>query len=131
MYTYDHLVTSNLNDVRLIIADTDSTNPQFQDEQISRFLGITGTNVLRAAAMALTVIASNESMVQKQVSLLGLSTNGPAVAADLRKHAAWLMEQAEYYEAQAGGAFDVAEQVVDVFTFRERVIKQWERMQIG
>ena len=131
-YTYDASITSDLNDVRLIIADTDSTNPQFQDEQVNRFLAVSGSNVLRASAMALNVIASNESLVQKQISLLGLSTNGPAVARDLRAHAVWLMDQAAFYEAaEAGGAFDVAEQVVDVFTFRERVYKQWERQQIG
>lgn len=111
--------------VRLLITDVDAANPIFQDDQVDAFLSIEGSSVLRAAAMALDTIASNESLVQKRTRLLDLQTDGPAVAADLRKHAATLRERADFDETS--GAFDWAEMVTGPFSARERVLAQYER----
>ena len=120
--TYSPSSSSNMNRVRLIIFDTDiHENAIFQDEEINAFLDIQGDDVLLGAAMALDTMASRESMVQKVIKLMDLSTNGPAVAADLRNHAKMLREQTEI------GAVDVAEFVNNIFQHRERLWKQQQR----
>ena len=122
-YTYD--VSTGIGQVRLLITDTDEDNPIFQDAEIQAFLDLNNSSVKRAAAQALDTIASNETLVQKRIRLLDLSTDGPAVAAELRKHAAQLREEAEDADAEtAEGLFDWAEMAVDEFTARERVIKE-------
>lgn len=89
------------DDVRLIIADTDSD--YFTDAQIESFLRLEGDDVRRASALALETMASNEALVQKQIRILDLSTNGPAVAKELRERAAVLREQAD----DEDGGFDI------------------------
>lgn len=111
--------------VRLVITDVDSTNPLFDDDQVDAFLGIEADNVLRAAALALETIASNESLVQKMTRLVDLQTNGPAVAKDLRDHAKNLRERADALETD--DAFDWAEWVTGPFSERERIVAQYER----
>jgi hypothetical protein len=76
-------------------------------------------DTLRAAAAALDTIASNEALVQKKIRSLDLQTDGPAVAKELRAHAAELRRQAEE-EDTAAGDFEVAEMVFDDFGRRER-----------
>ncbi len=120
--TYSPSSSSNKNRVRLIIFDTDiPENAIFQDEEINAFLNLQGDDVLLGAAMALDTMASRESMVQKVIRLMDLQTNGPAVAADLRKHASMLREQVEI------GAVDVAEFVNNKFQHQERLWKQQQR----
>lgn len=111
--TYD--TTTNEGLVRLLCTDSDPANRIFTDAQIADFLTLNSHDVLYAAAQALDVIASTESLVQKRIRLLDLQTDGPAVAADLRKAAAELRRQAEQ-----DGAFDWAEMVTSPATARER-----------
>lgn len=118
--TYD--VATPRGQVRLLITDVDIANPLFQDGELDGFLAMEGQSVKRAAATALDTIASNESLVQKATRILDLSTNGPAVAADLREHAAALREQAD--DEETDGAFDIAELVTGPFSARERVYNQ-------
>lgn len=89
--------------VRLLIADTDEANEILLDDMIDGFLLIESGSVKRAAATALEAIASSESLVSKVIKTQDLSTNGPAVAADLRKHAASLRAQAEIDEDDCAG----------------------------
>lgn len=124
-FTYD--VSTDVGKVRLLISDTNSATQFFTDEELSTLLGLPNVsgNVLIAAAQALDVIASNEALVMKMVRILDLSTNGPAVADALRKHATQLRQDAKDAEAaEDGGAFDYAEMVVDAFTERERIWKE-------
>lgn len=121
-------MTTDRGKVRLLATDTNATVPQFQDNEIDTFYALSGSNWWRAGAMALQTIAANEVLVQKRIRLLELSTDGPSEATALMARAAKLEDQALFFEAQtAGGAFDIAEMVVDQFTFRERIWKQWER----
>lgn len=127
-FTYD--VTTDRGKVRLLATDTNSNAPQFADAEIDAMLSLAGTNVFRAGAFALQTIASNEVLVQKRIHLLELSTDGPSESRELMARAKVLEEQATFYEAQqANGAFDIAEQVFDVFTWRERLWKEWLRDQ--
>lgn len=91
-FSYD--VTTLPGKVRLIIADSRDDGHVLEDAEVTAFLEMNGNNVRLAAADALETIASNESLVQKAIQLLDVKTDGPKVAADLRKHAATLREQA-------------------------------------
>ncbi len=88
--------TSDIGRVRLLITDT--TEPAlFDDGQIEAFLGMAaGRNVKRAAAAALEVIARSEVLIGKKIRTSdGLSTDGPAVAKELRESAAALRAEAD------------------------------------
>ena len=115
-YTYD--LTSERGQLRLLITDTDHDNPIFQDNEIDFFLNNTavdGTNdVNLAGAKALETIAASETLVQKKMKLLDITTDGPAVAKSLREAAALLREQSE-----SEGDIDVIEQNLNVFSARE------------
>jgi hypothetical protein len=95
------------------------------DAKLARLLGLSPDNVLLAAANALDAMATSEAIVQKLIKLNDLSTNGPAVAKTLREHATELRRQAD----AEGGGFDIAEQVVNMPSFRERLIAMWARTQ--
>lgn len=125
-FTYD--LTSDLGKVRLLIMDTNATTYLFEDGEISAFLLMEGDNVRRGAALALETMASNEAYVNKRIEILDLKTDGPAVATALMKRAAELRAQADRDElAEEGGAFEIAEWVVDDFSSRERLAKEWLR----
>lgn len=79
--------------VRLLLNDI-SNDPVFGDGDIDGFLALEGGSVKLAAAQALDVIADDEALTAKAVSVGGASSNGPAVADSLRKRAASLREQA-------------------------------------
>lgn len=85
-FTYD--VSTDAGKVRMITADSRDDGHILEDDEVAAFLALNGGNVRLAAADALETIASNESLVQKAMKLLDVQTNGPAVAADLRKAAA-------------------------------------------
>ena len=69
--------------VRLLIADN-GAEQLFTDEQLSTFLAITEGSVYRASAHALRAIAVSEVLISKKIRTQDLSTDGPAVAAELR-----------------------------------------------
>ena len=82
--------------VRLIVGD-DAFSPEqqmFSDQEIEALLTREG-GPLRAAARALDIIADSESRLSKKIRTQDLSTDGPAVAADLRRHAASLRAEAD------------------------------------
>jgi len=121
-FTYD--VTTDAGKVRLLITDTDSTYPIFNDDEISAYLSMNASSVKRAAAGALRTIAASEVLVQKRIKILELTTDGPAEAQQLRLLAKDLIAEAETDEAGDGDFFDVAEFADTSFQKRERVYKQ-------
>jgi len=124
-FTYD--LSTNRGMVRLIIRDTDTVtvaNQFFTDEEINAFLTLNSDDVRYAAADALDTWASNEAMVTKAVTLLDISTNGPAVAASLRAHAKTLREQAAEAAMTGDAGFDIAEMALGLFSDREQVINE-------
>jgi hypothetical protein len=121
-FTYDP--TTSIGKMRVIIPDKDERTVFFQDDELQVFLDLTG-DILRAAAMALETMASDQVMVLKAIQTLDLGTDGPAVSRALREHAKNLREQAESADAsEDGGAFDIAEFADTAFTQRERMWKQ-------
>lgn len=120
--------STDVGKVRLLISDRDSEYPIFSDEDIEAFLDMNSDSVRRAAAEALDAMASNEAFVQKRITLLDLTTDGPATAAALRAGANKLRELADLEdESDDDGAFDYAEMTVNDFTTRERFVKQAQR----
>lgn len=94
--TYD--ISSTQGKVRLKISDVGGTTGDefiFQDDEIQAFLDMAGGNIALAAASALRTIATNEALVQKRIKFLELSTDGSAIAKELRELAATFAEEAE------------------------------------
>ncbi len=123
--SFTYLLSNNIGVVRLIIQDTNQATALLSDEEITTFLTIEG-DVKLSAAQCLDAIASNEVLVTKKLKMLDLTTDGPAVSAELRKHAASLRAQVyrDLEAAVAGTDFDWAEEVLTVAGERERLINQ-------
>ena len=120
MYTYD--LATAVGQVRALTRDTRGpTTVFFQDEEITFYLTLNANDVRRAAAEMLDVWASDEAMVTKAVTLLDVSTNGPAVAASLRNHAKVLRDLADKEDSSGDAGFDVAEMALGPFALREQV----------
>lgn len=123
--TYD--VSSDAGKVRLLISDTDMSNVIFVDDEITTFLDLEGQNVRRAAALALETIASNEAQVLKVIRTLDITTDGAKLSTELRARAADLRAQADDTADDDGSGFEIAELVVDDFSFSDRLWKQAQR----
>jgi len=126
-FTYD--VATLAGQVRLLIGDTESSDPLFQDDEIAAFLGIEEDDIRLAAALALDVMAANQVMVLKVITQNGVSTNGAAVAQALRAQAKALRDQAELSAVGSDAedaTFDWIETVgiSDEFARSERAISQ-------
>jgi hypothetical protein len=121
-FTYD--ITTPAGKVRLLCTDVDSTNPVFQDTEIAAFLTMESDSIKRAAALALETIAANQVLVLKVIELLEIKTDGAAVARELRLRAGLLRDQAAAEIDADDVAFDIAEQVFDPFSYRERVYNE-------
>lgn len=128
--TYDP--ASPVGQVRLLAQDSsiaDPGGPIFSDEEITAFLNLNGADVRLAAASALDVIAASEIYVQKRIKLLDLVTDGVQEGQQLHILAEALREQVMTGVGNPAGMFDVAEQVNDEFSQRERMRKQFLRLQ--
>lgn len=92
MTEYEHY--DQVDDFRLLIADLDKANQLFTDEQLMSFIRLSGGSLKRGAARALRTMAASEVMLSKKISSQDLSTDGPAVAAELRAQAQALEDEA-------------------------------------
>lgn len=127
---FSYNLATDVGKIRLLIMDNTLDTYLFEDGEISAFLAFEAANVKRAAALALETMASNEAYVLKRITLLDLTTDGPAVAKALRDRAADLRAQADRDDqADGGGTFGIAEWVVDDFSARQRLIN--ERLRHG
>lgn len=88
--------------VRLLTTDLDPDAALLTDEQITALLQLEGGDVRRAAAAALETIATNEALIAKKITSGDVSTDGPAVAQELRQRAQALREQAAADEDSYG-----------------------------
>ena len=95
--------TTAIGQVRLLTADLDEANFIMPDEMVQGYLTLQGENVRLAAADALDAIATTESLMSKKLRTQDVATDGPAVAADLRKKASDLRDK----EAEEGSYFEI------------------------
>ena len=120
--TYDLSTDQGL--VRLIIGDTDVSNPIFQDAEIGAFLNLKDGVVKLAAAQALETMATNQVMTLKVIKTLDLSTDGASVSRALRLAADELRAEVAQDDVNSGQGFDWAETTDTTFARHERRIKQ-------
>lgn len=119
-FTYD--LATDVGKIRLLIPDTSWESAVFSDEELTAFLALESSSVRRAAALALETVAANETMTLKVLKLLDVQTDGAKVGEALIGRAALLRQQAAADDAAAGYAgFEIAEMVVDDFTWRGQV----------
>jgi len=118
----------------MFIPDRNVVDPIFQDEEIDAFIllaQVGGTldqaTLLRAAADAIEVIATDQTLTLKAIKLMEMTTNGDKVGAELRARANSLRSRADEIDAQSTGGFDVIEQVFDQFSYKERVWDEFLR----
>ena len=95
--------------VRLLTNDTDPGNRFYSTLEVAAFLAMNGGNARRAAAQILEAIAANEALVSKKIRTQDLSTDGPAVAAELRALAASLRQQATGDDEADETGFEIVE----------------------
>lgn len=96
---------TDVGTIRLLITDVDQAFPLLTDDEITTLLALEGGSIKRGAAACLETIATSETLVSKKISTQDLSTDGPAVAEDLRKRAKLLRDQADV-EDPAGQEID-------------------------
>ena len=119
---FTYVLTNNIGVVRLLIPDKTASAYMFDDSEITAFLTLESNDARCAAAHALEVIASDTAMTLKVISINGLSTNGPATATALMARAAKLRELSA--AASAGAGFDIAEMVLDQFSWQDKVYNE-------
>ena len=118
--------STSLGRVRMLLSDTDPSRPILQDEEIAAFLDMGNNAVMLAAAFALDSIATNEVLCTKVVTILGLQTDGAAVAKALSARALQLRDDYAKYEND-DPLFGTAEFADGVFQAAEEVAKQYIR----
>ena len=127
-FTYDldsaESLILNISYIRNRIRDIDASYPIFVDAEIKSFLVMEQYNIKRTAALALETIAADEVLVQKVIKLLQFSTDGAKVAAELRANAKLLRDQAAEEVSADGATFEIAEWIVDDFSYRQRLLNQ-------
>jgi hypothetical protein len=151
-FTYTPLTPTQLTQVRLLVSDTTNTPsppyPLFQDEEIQMAMQLessqglyvsgmanpTGANiqipyvpqvvsVYRAAALLLTSLAGNKSLLAAVNSILDVHLSAQEAAQELRKTAQM------YRDTESDmGHFAIAEMCSDNFQMRERMWKQLIRL---
>lgn len=140
-FTYD--VTTQIGQVRLLVADTDSTHAIFQDEEVQAalnletlivFIPITANvatpltyntpSIRRSAATLLDVLAANKARLASAMKVLDIDIDSTKAAKELRETATQLRE----VEANMGH-FGIVEMVPNIFAARERWYKQILRLQ--
>ncbi len=141
-FTYSPPAPTLVNLVRLQVADTDSTHPVFQDEEITMAASletggymaasssssgsvistINNASARRVAACMLDALAANKARLSAALEVLDIKIDPSKAAQALQKQAAYLRE----VESESG-FFAIAETVYDPFTWRSRVWNEWLR----
>ena len=142
-FTYDFETAPLISYVRLLIPDTDSANPIFQDAEIQafyylqqnvfqssmRYSGPAGQYIpsspvsyLRVAALAITTLANNSSRLASVIGLLDVKLD-PSKAAEALRSAAAEMRAID----DDSGAFMIIEQCTTQWGFIDRYWSQVQR----
>lgn len=91
------------------------------DDDITAFIALEGSDML-AAALGLETIAANEALVQKAITLLDVTTDGPALCNALLARAKQIRANVAAALASAAAidvSCDWAEQTLNEFAYRE------------
>src|SRR5260221_9901273 len=126
-WSYDRTLPTQRDQLRLYIPDTDGNNPILCDAELDFLLTDNDNDIRYAAATALEIIAADQALVLKVISLLDVDTDGTKVAASLMARADKLRADALRKEDETDGGFDYAEMVLDDFSWRERMLHEIQR----
>lgn len=126
-YTYNPI--TDIGRVRRTIPDKDEDDAFWTDEDIQTFLDDEG-DWRRATALAVETMANDSAFVNQVMRVNDLHTDGASVARAMLSRAALLRQQALDAEANVDGGFDIIEQIVDDFSYRERFGKEILRHRI-
>ena len=108
--------------VRLMVpGETDFDTALFNDDELNALIALY-SDIRLAAAATLDILASSIAKVRQKITLLGLSIDGPAMAASIREQAKALRDRVDNEPY-----FDTAEMVHNAFAERERYLRQWMR----
>lgn len=119
-FSYD--VNSDVGMVRLMVpGETDFNTALFTDDELNALIALY-SDIRLAAAATLDILASSIAKVRQKITLLGLSIDGPAMAASIREQAKALRDRVDNEPY-----FDTAEMVHNAFAERERYLRQWMR----
>lgn len=91
---FTYALATDRGKVRLLIPDNRAAAYVFEDDEIDSLLVLEGSDVRRAAALALETIASDQARVLKVMQIQEIRTDGAKVADALMKRAAHLRELA-------------------------------------
>jgi hypothetical protein len=127
--TYD--VTTPRGQVRLLAFDFDVTDGTFDDTEIDAFLSINNQDVRLAAAQAVDVLAGNQSYAYKHAKTGDIMVDPSKATTLMKEYATELRRQVYEGSGDMSEQFDWAEGTYDEFSTRERVIKQFIRLQGG
>jgi hypothetical protein len=97
-------MAGTVQQVRKLIPDTEAVydgETLFTDGDIEDYLTLGAGSALRAAGFAIIAISNSEAMISKVIKTQDLSTNGAAVAEQLRKSAEVLFDRADREESIA------------------------------
>ena len=92
VFTYD--LSTDIGKVRMLIADTDASAYDFEDDEIQAALTQEGDSLKRAAALLLLVLASNRARLAVSVKRGAVSEDLKSVASELRAQAKALVDSA-------------------------------------
>lgn len=144
-FTYDFTTEPAISYVRLLVSDTDSTNPVFEDAEISaaysiqqsqfqspqffsppagRDLPASPVSYLRVAALLLDSMACNAAKLAVFTRILDVEMKPAEAAKALRELAKSYRETDD-----DAGAFMIIEQVNNGWSLRDRYWNQIQRMQ--
>ena len=146
--TYSGGANPSIDYVRLLVADTNTAAPIFQDSEITAAMSINQAvgqssmfyrysclsqslpqappHYLRAAALLLTSLAGNSARLASVVGLLDVKLNAAAASTALLATAQRYLDMDDN-----SGAFAIAEQVNTVWSFRDRWLAMLQRQTGG
>lgn len=141
-FTYQFGANPSIDVVRFLVADTVDAGHVFEDSEIEMVANLVcptfaivptgGGQTMRTAnasyrfvaAALLESLASNQARLATALKVLDITVDAGKAAQELRKQAE-AMRNAERMD----GSFALVEQVPDQFAARERLWKQWVRLQ--
>lgn len=108
------MASSPIELVRVLIPDTDAVfgaakdEYLFADEELAKFLEVTGGSVLRAAGYAMIAVGNSEALISKVIKTQDLSTDGSKLQNQWRESGLAMFDRADKEDAaNAMDFFDI------------------------